>query len=50
MYREDCPCPKEKCERHKQCDPCRAYHAAKKQRPYCERPKRTFFGLLKKKT
>ena len=38
MYREDCPCPKTECERHKNSDPCRAYHGAKGKLPYCERP------------
>lgn len=32
--RTDCPCPKTKCERHKNCDACRAHH---KKMPYCER-------------
>jgi len=35
--RMDCPCPKTKCERHKDCDPCRKYHAEKGKLPYCER-------------
>jgi hypothetical protein len=33
--RMDCPCPKTNCERHKDCDTCRAHHGDKK--PYCER-------------
>ncbi len=36
-----CPCKKVKCERHGNCEACRAYHAAsKRKRPcYCEREK-----------
>ena len=48
MYREDCPCPKTECERHCHCDECRAYHGAKKQRPYCERPPGFFTRLFRK--
>ena len=33
--RADCPCPKTKCPRHKDCDACREYH--KTMYPYCER-------------
>ncbi len=42
-----CPCPKKKCRRHGCCAECRAYHAAKGQRPYCERqPARPRAGWL----
>ena len=36
-YRDDCPCPKKKCERHDKCRECYAYHAAGKKLPYCIR-------------
>jgi hypothetical protein len=36
-YRDDCPCPKRKCERHGHCDECRAYHGRKGKLPRCER-------------
>jgi hypothetical protein len=36
-YREDCPCKKEKCERHGSCQECYAYHAAGKLLPCCLR-------------
>ena len=48
----DCPCPKAKCERHGDCEPCREYHYAKGKLPYCERdiaptePKRSLFSRL----
>jgi hypothetical protein len=48
MFREDCPCPKTECERHKHCDECRAFHGVKGKLPRCERPERTLFGFKKK--
>lgn len=50
MIREDCPCPKTTCERHKRCDDCRAFHGLKAKLPYCERPqpKNPVVRLLKK--
>jgi hypothetical protein len=38
IIREDCPCPKTDCERHKHCGPCRYRH--RKGTPYCERGKK----------
>lgn len=38
MVREDCPCPKLSCKRHKLCGLCQEYH--KKMPPYCEREKK----------
>ena len=34
-----CPCRKKKCERHGDCDACKAYHAGNKRPPACERHK-----------
>jgi len=47
----DCTCPKAKCERHGLCDECRAYHAGQKKLklPYCERPKVSLLGSIKKR-
>jgi hypothetical protein len=36
-WREDCPCPKMKCERHGQCRLCYDFHASGKRLPFCER-------------
>ena len=36
----ECPCPKEKCERHGHCEECEAHHAAKGKLPYCLRKKK----------
>jgi len=33
----DCPCPKEKCERHGSCEACGAHHTGGKSRPFCKR-------------
>jgi len=33
----DCPCPKEKCERHGDCEACGAHHSGGKSRPFCKR-------------
>ncbi|WP_424357357.1 hypothetical protein [Methanocella sp. MCL-LM] len=38
MIRDDCPCPKTDCRRHKNCVECREYHVAKDRVPYCDRP------------
>lgn len=40
VIREDCPCPKTDCARHKSCLECRAYHAGRKKLKlaYCDRP------------
>ena len=48
MINENCPCKKEKCERHGKCDECREYHAAsKRQRPvYCEKEKKRLNKLF----
>lgn len=35
----NCPCKKTKCERHGNCDACRAYHAESKRKRPCERAK-----------
>lgn len=35
----NCPCKKTKCERHGNCDACRAYHARSKRKRPCERTK-----------
>jgi hypothetical protein len=34
--KEDCPCPKVKCENHGFCDACREKHYSKGGLPYCE--------------
>ena len=34
---EFCPCKRKKCPRYRNCDACRAHHAAKGRPPYCER-------------
>ncbi len=38
---DNCPCKKKKCERHGDCDACRAYHAESKRKRPCERIKKT---------
>lgn len=35
--REDCPCKREKCERHGNCSACREHHSSKRRPPSCER-------------
>lgn len=35
----NCPCKKTKCERHGNCDACRAYHTGSKRKRPCERTK-----------
>ncbi|MGE5495879.1 MAG: hypothetical protein ACM3S4_11325 [Burkholderiales bacterium] len=35
LVREDCPCPRTSCKRHKLCGLCQKHH--KKTPPYCER-------------
>jgi hypothetical protein len=35
--RSDCPCPKQKCERHGWCDDCRDWHGRKNKLPRCEK-------------
>lgn len=40
MINDNCPCKREKCERHGDCEVCRAHHTDKKHPPYCERKKR----------
>lgn len=37
-----CPCKKTKCERHGNCDACRAYHAGSKRKRPCERAKNSW--------
>ncbi|NLH00481.1 MAG: hypothetical protein GX488_01030 [Clostridiales bacterium] len=32
-----CVCPNIKCDRHGNCDACRAFHSAKGDKPMCER-------------
>ena len=49
MNKEDCPCKKKNCERHGDCDACRAYHAESKRKRPCEREKKPLFTLLKKR-
>jgi hypothetical protein len=34
---EKCPCRKKKCERHKNCEACIAYHHGRGGLPACER-------------
>jgi hypothetical protein len=36
--REDCPCPKVTCKRHKLCDECEASRLAQNKLPFCRRP------------
>jgi hypothetical protein len=49
MIRQDCPCPKKKCERHGKCEECTAHHAKKGKLPYCKRPEKSGFGFFEKK-
>ena len=46
--RKDCPCPKKTCERFTLCDECEAVHVAKGGLPFCRRPKRSFWGKIRK--
>jgi hypothetical protein len=32
-----CPCPKQSCLRHGECDACREHHAERGNQPCCER-------------
>jgi hypothetical protein len=48
MMDPDCNCPKTKCERHGKCDECRQFHGAKGKLPYCERPKSSIVGSIKR--
>ncbi len=51
-FREDCPCPKKKCERHGHCMVCRAHHGRRNHLPYCERghpPRRRLSGLFSRR-
>lgn len=36
-FREDCPCKKEKCERHGKCHECYLFHHKGKLMPFCRR-------------
>jgi hypothetical protein len=36
-YRDDCPCKKQKCERHNKCRECHAHHAQRGSLPVCLR-------------
>ncbi len=47
VVKEDCPCP-ENCLRHGYCDECVEFHGAKGKLPYCERPKFSITGSVKK--
>ena len=42
MEKKDCPCKRKNCERHGDCDACRAYHAKMKRKCpcACERQKK----------
>jgi hypothetical protein len=33
----DCPCPKNKCDRHGNCTKCEDHHGKKGKLPYCKR-------------
>ncbi|WP_176718780.1 MULTISPECIES: hypothetical protein [Caloranaerobacter] len=48
IHKENCPCPKKKCERFGKCEECREFHKKKNRLPYCERPKRGFLKLFRK--
>lgn len=39
IVKADCPCPKQKCERHGNCIACESYHVRKRQLPFCKRDK-----------
>ena len=45
MVKEDCPCKKKSCERHGNCDACKAYHAESKRKRPCEREKNAFLSI-----
>jgi hypothetical protein len=46
--KEDCPCPKLKCERHGNCEACEAYHGRKSTLTFCKREKKTKKNHLNK--
>lgn len=39
VSREDCPCPKKKCDRRGKCRECYEFHLAGKRLPFCIRKK-----------
>ena len=43
MINNNCPCKKKNCERHGDCEACRAYHAESKRKRPCERIKKKRF-------
>lgn len=43
MINNNCPCKKKNCERHGDCEACRAYHAESKRKRPCERIKKKLF-------
>ena len=45
MVKEDCPCKKKSCERHGNCDACKAYHAESKRKRPCERKMKAFLSI-----
>lgn len=45
MVNNNCPCKKKKCERHGDCDACRAYHAESKRKRPCERTKKKLLSM-----
>ena len=45
MVKEDCSCKKKHCERHGNCDDCKAYHAESKRKRPCEREKNAFHSV-----
>lgn len=47
--KQACTCKKKNCERHGNCDACRAYHAKSKRKLQvaCERRKKGLFSLFK---
>jgi hypothetical protein len=46
--REDCPCPKVTCKRHRLCDECETAQTLKGELPFCKRPAASLRGLIRK--
>ncbi|MGB9176040.1 MAG: hypothetical protein WCB46_04810 [Methanoregula sp.] len=46
--REDCPCPKTTCRRHRMCDECEEAHIPKGGLPFCKRPTISLWGKIRR--